>query len=123
MPHYVVKDGSPIAKSNPKMIKTARINRDLSDEDISYFYENYKSWENGEKPTTWSDLRLIAKFYGKPSFYYFLDDNYHEDDESYVKDFTMRELLEELEFGFNKFKLELIERLELIEDNVNFEDL
>lgn len=123
MPHYIVKDGSPIAKSNPKMIKMARINRGLSDEDIKYFYENYKLWENGEKPTTWSDLRLIAKFYGKPSFYYFLNEEFKDGEEGYLKDFTMRELLDELEYEFDEFKSELFERLSLIEDNVTFNDL
>lgn len=107
-----------IAKSNPDMIKSARINRDINDEDIERFYENYKKWETGELPTTWDDLRLLSKFYGKPSFYYFLE----ESDDDYLKDFTIQELFEEFEEDFKQFKKEINERLELC-SHVELKDL
>ena len=65
---------SPVAKSNPKRIQSARINRGIREEDIERFYKHWKAWEEGTEPTTWEDLRLIAKFYNRPSFYYFLND-------------------------------------------------
>lgn len=115
--HYIVKDESPIAKSNPKMIKWARIEKGLSDEDIEYFYKNYKSWECGEKPTTWSDLRLIAKFYGRPSFFYFLED--YKSVEDYKKDYPILDLFEELQGDLGELKEELMSRLDLIEESCN----
>lgn len=92
------------------MIKSARINANISDEDIEKFYQNYKEWETGEKPTTWEDLRLIAKFYHRPSFYYFLEKPIKDE---YRKDYTIQDLFEEFENDFNEFKEEMRERLEL----------
>ena len=110
---------SPIAKSNPQMIKSARVNVDIREEDIERFYENWKAWENGEKPTTWDDLRLIAKFYHKPSFYYFLEKPIKNE---YLKDYTIEQLFEEFEEEFKEFKEELRERLELC-SHVELKDL
>ena len=108
----------PVVKSNPNRIKMARINQDISDEDIKRYYENYKDWESGEKPTTWNDLRLIAKICHKPSFYYLLKDT--EDDEEYLNSFTMLELLDEFENEFKDFKKELFRRIEVC--NINLEE-
>ena len=125
MPHIIksipidIPDESPIAKSNPDMIKSARINANIRDEDIERFYRNYKDWENGDKPTTWDDLRLIAKFYHKPSFYYFLEKPIEDE---YLKDYTIRDLFDEFEQKFDEFKKELDERLELC-SHIELDDL
>ena len=110
---------NPIAKSNPEMIKRARTNMGISEEDIESFCKNWKAWESGDKPTTWNDLRLIAKFYRKPSFYYFLEKPIEDE---YLKDFTIKELFEEFQEDFNQFKKELDERLELC-THVELKDL
>ena len=114
-----IPEKSPIAKSNPEMIKSARINRGITEEDIERFYNNWKSWENGETSTTWEDLRLIAKFYGKPSFYYFLENPIENE---YLKDYTIKELFEEFQEDFEEFKKELDERLKLCE-HIELNDL
>lgn len=125
MPHIIksipidIPDKSPVAKSNPDMIKSARINANIRDEDIERFYRNYKDWENGDKPTTWDDLRLIAKFYHKPSFYYFLEKPIEDE---YLKDYTIRDLFDEFEQKFDEFKKELDERLELC-SHIELDDL
>ena len=125
MPHIIksipidIPDESPVAKSNPEMIKSARINANIRDEDIERFYRNYKDWENGDKPTTWDDLRLIAKFYHKPSFYYFLEKPIEDE---YLKDYTIRDLFDEFEQKFDEFKKELDERLELC-SHIELDDL
>lgn len=114
-----ISDESPIAKSNPEMIRSARINADIKEEDIERFYKNYKDWEEGNIPTTWDDLRLIAKFYHKPSFYYLLEKPIKNE---YLKDFTIQQLLDEFENEFKEFREELDERLELC-SHVELRDL
>ena len=110
---------NPIAKSNPDMIKSARINANIKEEDIVKFSENWKKWEDGTQPTTWEDLRLIAKFYRKPTFYYFLENPIEEE---HLKDYTIQELFQELNVEFENFKKEILERLELC-SHVELKDL
>jgi len=100
------------------MIKNARINSNIREEDIIRFSEYWKKWEEGEEPVTWEDLRLLSKFYHRPTVYYFLEDN--EDKSS--KEYTIEELFEELQLDFDNFKQELIERLELC-SHVTLKDL
>ena len=125
MPHIIrsipvdMSEESLIAKSNPDMIKSARINANIRPEDIEKFYENWREWENGERPTTWEDLRLIAKFYHKPSFYYFLKEPVEKE---YLKDIPITELFEELQNDLEEFKKELLDRLELC-SHVEINDL
>lgn len=108
-----------IANCNPKMIKNARINSNIREEEVIHFMEHWKKWENGEEQVTWEDLRLISKFYHKPTFYFFLEDT---SDVGSMGNYTIEELFEELQLDFDNFKQELMERLELC-SHVTLKDL
>lgn len=110
---------SPVAKINLNRLKSAKLNAGLTDKEIKYFYENYKDWESGEKPITWEELRLVAKIYHRPSFYYFLGDEVKDE---YLTDYTIKELFDEFVEDFNKFREELDRRLELC-SHVELDDL
>lgn len=107
-----------ICKVNPEMFKLARINRDLTEEELDYFLENYKQWENQEKEVTWSDLRIISKVYGRPISYFFLTKPLKD----YKSDYTLLELFEELQDELDEFKEETFKRLELC-SQVELKDL
>ncbi len=107
-----------ICKVNPEMFKLARINRDLRTEELDYFLENYKLWENQEKEVTWEDLRIISKVYGRPTSYFFLT----KDIKDYKSDYTLLELFEELQDELDEFKEETFKRLELC-SQVELKDL
>ena len=110
---------SPVANININQLKIAKLNAGLTDEEIDYFYKNYKDWESGDKPITWEELRLVAKIYHRPSFYYFLNDDVEDD---YLNDYTLKELFDEFVTEFNEFRAEFDRRLELC-SHVELQDL
>ena len=107
-----------ICKVNPKMFETARINRDLKEEELNYFLKNYKLWENEEKEVTWEDLEIISKIYNRPISYFFLT----KDSEDYKSDYSLLELFDELKEELEDFKKETFKRLELC-SQVELKDL